>query len=66
MNLRGIMILRAFWRGQYHSLSMDLTIKDLVELPITTGWVFQEMDRRLYERIGHIPQDREWEVVARG
>ena len=61
--VRGRLILRVTHRGELVSLSMPLRIEDLSELPVMNGWLFQEMDRSLYKRIGYIPRDREWEVV---
>jgi hypothetical protein len=64
--MRGQLILRTYHRGEVVSLAVPLRIEDLNELPVMNGWLFEEMDRALYKRIGHIPRERTWEVSHYG
>ena len=64
--MRGILTLRVYHRGEKLSLSMSVSLHDMEELPLQTSWLVKQMDQRLYERIGHIPRERTWEVAVHG
>ncbi len=59
-------VLKTFHRGERISLSIPISLIDLEQMPVMTGFLFKEMDLRLYESIGCVPRERTWEVVDYG